>query len=502
MKDRERIRIAYFKEQKSIRQIARELQHSPKTIKKALASAAAEAYTLQQARAAPMLGEYKETIAELLAGNEKAPRKQRYTSHQIYETIRAMGYQGSESTVRGYVAQQRKDKRRPQVYVPLEFDPGGDAQMDWGEAWVELAGQRVKVQLFVMRLNYSRRVFVKAYPTQNQVAFFDGHVSAFAYFQGVPRRITYDNAKVAVAKILGGGNRQEQEHFVAFRSHYLFESHFCTPGQAHEKGGVEQEVGFVRRNFLVPIPKIASWEALNEHLLAACLADDRRQVSGQALTIGAAWEQERSWLRPLPAEPFPCYTTTPVALKPYSQVIFDHNHYSVPSRRVQAKLVVKGYATHIEILDDTGVIARHPRCYEKGREILNPLHYLPLLTQRPGAFVHAKPIRRWRSQWPPVYEQLLAHLQAVEENGAAVRHFIQILELHEHFPAEQIEQAVQQALTYGCAHVDGVKLCLHQLRHPAVSPPPLDLHDHPHLAHIAAQPVDLHRYEQLLQVRP
>lgn len=498
VKDRERIRIAYFNEHKSIRRIARELHYSPKTIKKALASAEAEKYTLSEARAAPVLGPYKQAIAEMLAANDKLPAKQRYTSHRIYEVIRSKGYKGAESTVRGYVAQKRKDRRRPQVYLPLEFDPGEDAQVDWGEAWVELDGEMVKVQLFYIRLNYSRRVFVKAYPTQNQVAFFDGHVSAFHHFQGIPRRLAYDNLKAAVQKILEGRNRQEQDQFVAFRSHYLFESHFCTPGQAHEKGGVEHVVGFIRRNFLVPIPQADSWEALNALLVAACLADDQRQVQGQELPIAAAWERERPLLRPLPDRDFPCCTTKPVRLQPYSQVAFESNRYSVPADRVQKKLVIKAYALHIDILDGKEVLASHARCYGQGQEILDPLHYLPLLMQRPGAFEHAKPLRRWRQQWPPVYEELLAHLQRVEEPGTAVRHFLQVLALHNEYPATEIEQAVQQALAYGCAHVDGVKLCLHHLHHPVLNPPPLDLSAHPHLQHIAAQPVDLHRYEQLL----
>ncbi|MCO6453617.1 MAG: IS21 family transposase [Caldilineales bacterium] len=498
VKDRERIRIAYFREHKSIRAIARELHYSPKTIKKALASAEVETYTQSQARAAPVLGPYKQVIEELLAANEKLPGKQRYTSHKIYEAIRELGYEGGESTVRGYVAQKRKEKRRPKVYVPLEFDPGRDAQVDWAEAWVEIAGELVKVQLFFMRLNYSRRVFVKAYPAQNQVAFFDGHVCAFHHFLGVPLRLTYDNLKAAVQKVLEGRNRQEQDQFVAFRSHYLFESHFCTPGQAHEKGGVEHVVGFIRRNFLVPIPQVDSWEALNVLLLAACLADDQRQVQGQTLAIAAGWEQERPFLRPLPGRDFPCCTTKPVTLQPYSQVVFESNRYSVPADRVQKKLVVRAYALRIDILDANEILASHARCYDQGQEILDPLHYLPLLAQRPGAFDHAKPIRRWRQQWPSVYEHLLAHLQAVEEEGAAVRHFVQVLALHKEYPAAEIEQAVQQALAYGCAHVDGVKLCLHHLRHPAVSPPALDLSAQPHLLHIAAQPVDLHRYEQLL----
>ena len=164
----------------------------------------------------------------------------------------------------------------------------------------------------------------------------------------------------------------------------------------------------------------------------------------------------------------------------------------------ESRLVIKAYALRIDIQSDQGVIASHPRCYAHQQEICDPLHYLPLLAQRPGAFEHAKPIRHWRKDWPPVYEELLEHLRTVEENGTAVRHFVKVLELHRDYPAAEIEQAVRQALDYGCAHVDGVKLCLHQLRNPSLEIPQLDLSAQPHLRNVAAQAVDLLCYEQLL----
>jgi hypothetical protein len=139
--------------------------------------------------------------------------------------------------VLNYVSQQRKKRKRREAYLPLKFDPGMDAQVDWGEAEVEMAGERVMAQVFLMRLNYSRVRFVMAFPFQKQEAFLEGHVSAFHFLGGVPRRITYDNLKTAVFKLLEGHNRVEQEAFKAFRSHCLFQSNYCNRGQGHEKGG-------------------------------------------------------------------------------------------------------------------------------------------------------------------------------------------------------------------------------------------------------------------------
>jgi len=497
--DRECIRRAYFAKHKSIREIARELGHSRKTVRKALESAEPDQYTLQEQRPAPILGSYKELIDQLLDQSQKMPRKQRYTTHKIYEHIRAAGYTGSESGVLGYIAQKRKEKKRPQRYIPLEFDPGMDAQVDWGEAVANIAGKLMTVQVFVIRLNYSRRAFVMAFPAQKQEAFFEGHVRGFHYFGGVPHRIAYDNLKAAVQEILQGHTRKEQERFVIFRSHYLFESHFCTPGQGHEKGGVEHEVGFSRRNYLVPIPEVASFEELNAHLLACCLADDLRQVDGQAVTIGQAWEMEKSYLMPLQERDFDCCVNKPVSLTPYSQVEFETNSYSVPADQGHPKLVLKAYPFRIEILYGNEVLAKHPRCYDRHQEVFDPLHYLPLLEQRPGAFDHAKPIRRWRKQWSPVYEQLLAALKEENPNGG-VREFVRVLKLHQEYPAELVEQAITQSLKFGCIHVDGVKLCLHQIQYPAVPIPPLQhSSNQAYLFQVGSQPLDLHRYEQLLR---
>jgi len=289
VEDREKIRRAYFSENKSQRQIARELGHSRKTVRNAIESAEPGSYTLRKPRAAPVLGPYRARIDELLEENERLPRKQRYTGHRIYKDIQAKGYNGAESTVRGYIAERRREKRKREVYIPLEFDPGADAQVDWAEAVAIIGGERVIVQLFLMRLCYSRKLFVRAYPRQKQEAFFDGHVRAFHHFQGVPRRIAYDNLKAAVMRVLEGRNRQEQERFIVFRSHYLFESRFCTPGQGHEKGRAEDGVGFSRRNFMVPVPRVAAYEELNDHLLSACQGDDQRRIDRQEMTIGEAW---------------------------------------------------------------------------------------------------------------------------------------------------------------------------------------------------------------------
>jgi transposase len=494
----EAIRRAYYVEKKSVRQIARELRCSRKTVDKALASATPATYTRTEPYASPKLGPFKLRIAELLAEREHQPPKQRYTSTKLYEILCAEGYQGSPARLRGYLASIRWRQPRPRSFFPLQFDPGLDAQVDWGEAIAIIAGKQLTVQLFVLRLCFSHLTFAMAFPTQRQEAFFEGHLQAFRFIGGVPHRLSYDNLSTAVRKVLTGHTRIEQTAFITFRSHYLFASHFCTVGEGHEKGQVEHGVGYVRRNFLVPIPQVDSFATLNTHLLAKCEQDRARTVHGEQESIASLWQQELSLLRPHPTHDLPCCVTLPTTRTPYSQVIFETNRYSVPVDQGGSQLSLRAYPFHIEVLDRDQVLARHPRSYAREQDVFDPLHYLPLLLQRPGAFEHAKPLRRWRETWPACYTTLLERLRQRDGDGPGLRTFIAVLQLHQHYPAPLIAQAISTALALGVLHVDGIRLCLHQLQEPNAPPPSLDLAHQPHLVEIGTQPLHLERYDQLL----
>ena len=501
VEDYEVIRRAYFVEKLSIRGIRRRFGYSRELIRKAIANPAPQPYQLKEPRKAPVIGPYKQRIAELMEESEQLPRKQRYTAHKVYDILRGEGYQGSEGSVHNYLSQQRKKGKKRQSYLPLEFDPGQDAQVDWGEAVVKMGGEEVKVQMFVMRLNYSRVRFVMAFPFQKQEAFFAGHNQAFHFFGGVPRRITYDNLKTAVYKVLEGKNRREQKVFKAYRSYYLFESNYCTRGQGHEKGGVENDIGYAQRNFMSPLPQVETYQELNEMLWERCLQDVERKIRGKSAPVAELWQEEQELLLPLPAADYAACTTHLVKPNPYSQVQFETNRYSVPATHRDSQLVLQAYPFRIKVLCNQEVIADHPRCLEREQDVIEPLHYLPLLEQRPGAFEHAIPMRRWRKKWPKDYERLLEKMRERWPDGRGVREFIAILKLHQEHPAERIEQAVRMALELGATHLDGVQLCLRQLQEPAPKPSPLDLSDHPRLAQMGNQPVNLQQYDQLLGVR-
>jgi transposase len=209
-----------------------------------------------------------EFVRRCLEEDKTAPRKQRHTSHRIFRRLQEeLGYRGAESTIRRLVGQLRPSLRN--VYIPLWFEPGEAAQVDWGEVIICLNGEKVKAYLFCMRLCHSAMPFVMAFPSQRREAFIEGHISAFEFFGGVPRRLIYDNLRTAVKEGWGKGVREEQKDFLALKAHYAFSADFCNPGAAHEKGLVENLVGWVRRNFLTPVPKVESWEELNSILMSA-----------------------------------------------------------------------------------------------------------------------------------------------------------------------------------------------------------------------------------------
>jgi len=500
VEDVEKIRRAYFLERMSIRKIGQVLRHGRRVIRRAIESAEPGQYRLEHGRPAPVLGPWKEKIDALWDEGQKMPRKQRYTAHKIYQELYERGYRGSEVTVSRYVGQKRRASQVKQVFLPLEFDAGEDAQVDWGEAVVEMSGEREVAQMFILRLNYSHARFVMAFPFQKQEAFFEGHIQAFHFFGAVPKRITYDNLKTAVYRILVGHNRTEQVAFVAFRSHYLFDARYCTPGQGHEKGGVESDVGFAQRNFMAPMPKVGSYEELNAQLREACQRDMERRVRGGEETVAQKLATERAMMLELPRSDYKAYREHLATVNPYGLVPLDTNRYSVPGH-VGEEVRLRAYAFRIEILAGEEVIASHKRCFGREQDIIEPLHYLEALVQRPGAFEHAAPLRRWRAEWPPIYETLLQALRQRWSDERGLREFLGVLALHKDNPPGLIAQAIRTALDLGAVHLDGVQLCLRQLSAVQDLPVTIDLSGHERLARIGEQPVDLGQYDTLLSGR-
>jgi transposase len=489
---REQIRRAYFVGNKSVRQIAREMHHSRRTIRTAIHDAGPPRYTLSTPRSRPVLDPFLALIDRWLEDDKTRPPKQRHTAHRIYERLVAeYGFQGGESTIRQHVREQRPRQR--EVFIPLDHDPG-EAQADWGEAKVYMNGRLVDVNLFCLRLCHSQRFFIAAFPTQGREAFFAGHVDSFDELGGVPRLITYDNLSSAVKKVLGGTRREEQQEFVAFRSHYLFESNYCSPGEAHEKGLIENLVGYARRNYLVPLPNVTSFEELNRLLAERCRADLARRLR-DGRTVGQAWEEERQHLQPLPEHPWPCYMLRPARVNGTCVVSFEGNRYSAPALYARNKVLVRASVDRVEIVIREKVVASHRRCYERGKDVLDPYHYLPVLLRKPRAFRQAKPVRAY--PWPPAFQQALAFLEERHPDGRGVKEYVRILALKEEAGEERLAEALELALRYRCVGLDAVRHLLHQIDKPWQQPLPIPLLP-AGLAAFAVPARDLVQYNRLL----
>jgi len=305
-------------------------------------------------------------------------------------------------------------------------------------------------------LDYSRKYLVVALPSERQEALFECHLRGFAYL-GVPRRMRSDNLKPAVHKMLRGKNRQEPAAWVAFRSHFLFDSEYVTPGRGQEKGGVEHLVGYVRRNFLVPLPEFDDYEALNAYLTNCC-DRDARERRRRGRTVEELWREEQESLRPLPARlPAACVSRS-AKVNRRQQVRFAGNWYSVPPRYVGQVVTIRASVFRVEIAWQDQEIASHSRSYGREEEVLDPHHYLPVLLKKPGAFPRATPILKW--SLPPVYEAYHRQLRERREGQGGTREYIRILMLLKDHPLPVVTAAVEQAAAVGVYSYEAVKSLL------------------------------------------
>src|SRR6476660_3465475 len=459
-----RVRRAVFVEGKSQRAVAQEFGVARETVRKMLRYSAPPGYRREQAVKRPKLGPWLGAIDAILEDDKNRPIKQRHTAKRIFDRLREeYGYSGGYTVVKDYVRLQRVRKR--EMFVPLTHT-AGHAQADFGEALVILAGVEQKARYFVMDLPQSDDCFVAAFPAETTEAFLEAHVRAFDYLGGVPRSIVYDNTKLAVAKILGDGERKKTRAFCELQSHYLFQERFGRPGKGNDKGAVEGLVGYARRNFLVPIPRLGSWEELNQYLLEQCRKRRERQLWGHQETITERFERDRAVLLPLPAVPYEACEKRTAKVSSLSLVRYRANDYSVPTEYGHREVLVKGYVHEVVIACGSEVIARHRRSYQREDMIFDPLHYLALLEEKTRALDQAAPLAGW--ELPECFAHLRRLLEArLQKNGK--REYVQVLRLLETFRLPEVTHAVQDALHLGTVSFDAVKhllLCRIECRPP------------------------------------
>ncbi|HOY68197.1 MAG TPA: IS21 family transposase [Candidatus Ozemobacteraceae bacterium] len=419
-------------------------------------------------RSSPKLSPVKEFIDGILISDQKAPRKQRHTAHRIWKRI-CEEYPASvlsESTVRKYVGCKKEELglSRRETFVPQSYAPGVEAQVDWYEAFADLGGERVKLQIFCMRSMFSGASFHRAFPRATQQAFLEAHEEGFRYFGGVFQQLRYDNLKSAVKKILRGYRREETTRFIAFRSHWGFRSEFCNPERGNEKGGVEGEGGYFRRNHWVPVPVAPDLKSLNQDLLAACRADELRLIGMRQQTVGNLLPIDQTALQPLPPEGFDLSEDVFGRVNDQGCVVVRTNWYSVPLR-VGLETHTKVFANRLEIHYGGKCVACHARSYDRGQRIFNLEHYLEILERKPGALAGSTPLQQWREQgrWPESYDQLWQSLNERHGQSKGTRQMIELLQLGKRHGYDRLSEVVKQAMQCGCRDVAAIRhLLLHE----------------------------------------
>lgn len=488
------VRQFVFIEGKSRREAARVFGLSRDTIAKMCRHSMPPGYTRQRPANKPKLGPLIPVIEAILETDRTAPVKQRHTAKRIFERLRdEHGFGGGYTVVKDHVRIERARGR--ETFVPLAHPPG-HAQVDFGEAVGVIGGVRQKIHFFCMDLPQSDACFIKGYPAETTEAFLDGHVSAFAFFDGVPLSILYDNLKIAVAKICGDGKRERTRAFTELVSHYLFKDRFGRPGKGNDKGKVEGLVKYARANFMTPLPIAASFDALNVTLSERCQARQSERAGRHAETIGERLVADTATIRKLPPTPLEPCEKRAARVSSTALVRYRGNDYSTPTAYGFQDVMVKGFVEEVVILCGREEIARHPRSYGRGVFVFDPLHYLALIETKPNALDQAAPLQGW--DLPETFQHL-RHLLEARMGNRGKREFIQVLRLMEAVPKGIVASAVTDAIRLGAIGFDAVKQIV--LARVERRPARLDLAAYPYLPRTSVQTTSPADYAVLLTGR-
>ena len=440
----------------------------------------------------PVMAPWLGRLGELMEANGDLPRKQRYTVKRMWDVLCGEGFPGGYTTVKDAVREMLQQAPK-EVFMPLS-QPPGQAQVDFGQAVARIGGRLTKVVFFVMSLVHSDAMFVMAFPRECTEAFLEAHVRAFQFLGFVPRRISYDNTKVAVTQITGAHRRKLTAAFARLVGHYLFEPHFCRVRRANEKGVVEGAVRYSRQNFLVPVPQVADWAELNANLLTCCRSDRTRRLRGKTLSKQQLLEEDKVAGLAVPADRFDARRLVSTTATSESLVRLDTNDYSVPVEYGHRPVVIRASVQTVSVYHGGEEVARHARCWEREKQVFDPVHYLSLLDRKPGSLDHARPFAGW--DLPEDFAVVRRKLETQREDGT--REYIRVLLLLRDYPLGRVAIAVRHALRWTTPTADAIKQLLIPSERPELKT--FHLAGREHLAGVKVAATDLGTYGRLREV--
>jgi len=442
----------------AIKEIARTTGSSKNTIKKYLRSNAPP-HQASPINRAPSMARFQAQVDELLRVSPtiRAPRILTILRERVDPSFRI-----SERAARVYVASRRIVIAPKEVFIRLVYAPGDEMQFDFKDVVALIDGVELKLHLFVARLSYSTKWFARCYRTEDRPALFDGLLEACKAFGGVPREGVFDNASTAVKRVLRGRKRNVNSEFAEFCGSLGLSVQFAAPAKGNEKGGVEGLHGYIEDNVFVPMPVGASLHVINEDLAAFCREDMKRAVAAGE-TVASRFEREALALRPLPALlPSPCIREYARTNK-FSEASHKTNRYSVPTAYAHQDAVVECYADRVRIVLGREVIAEHPRCFGKHQSILDPLHFLDLLSLKHRAVEHAAVFAH--EGFPEPLKSLLRRYVENNRLGAG-KNFMRVVSLLKTYPIGQLVDAVELARKRGTNDPEAIALMLDQASQP------------------------------------
>ncbi|MCG8530462.1 MAG: IS21 family transposase [Desulfovibrionales bacterium] len=487
-----KIRRNYFIEKKGIKQIARDLKISKNTVRKVIREGKTKHEYLRSHQPYPRLGPYFEFLNQELDQDWKRPKKKRYTATRLYERLQSKGYEGSYDSVQRYVRQWRRDKGKvaTKTFIPLYFPPGDAYQFDWSHELAVINGEIRQIKVAHFKFCHSRKFFVVAYFRESQEMVMDAHDKAFEFFGGVCNRGIYDNMSTAVTTVLRGKEREYNPRFSQMCSHYLVEPVACTPGAGWEKGQVEKQVRDIRQRLFIPKPRFASLEELNQWLKDQCIqiCEKRNHPKFKDKTIQEVFEAEKPFLIPVTAK-FDGYTQRECSVSSTCLVNFNRNHYSVPCTNANGTVTLRALADKIIIVKNGEQIACHTRCFQRGKTIYDPWHYLGVLERKPGALRNGAPFQNWKL--PSGLKRLQSRLS---QSMGGDRQFVNILVAAKLHGMTITNKICQEALAQGITQSDVILNMLAR----EIEPPQGPTIEIPAHLNLTIEPIsDCQRYDRL-----